>query len=525
MDPQNQPLNRFQPQGKPIKFLAIIAGVAILLSVVWYAATHGYLVTSDSVNGQYTLQKDTADQTAKTTSLKKGKTTLPSGKYIIRYTDGGSDSLRYVEVPTFLRSVQATFSSSVQRHVERVALGTLSQIAASPENTITSVNDTQQIGSTFIHPHDNPTAVAKKIGRIPINSNQNFMHNNHFIGFTFATDNGKKQVQRYSFMGQKNEIIPKAYADKPTTHLITPSTAQTDLFGVSYTKDSAASIDIYNGGTLVHTLNGLQNIAVGRQNNAVVGLSEKYAAIGHGSDHTIEVDANPKVKGSGSPKASQYTVKIYNLSNSQVEHEIKLGKTLLVEAVQINDDGSYVSVIEAGKITIFDVKSGKQIFSYAAVSVLNPQWITNSELLFGTVDKGIFRLNAKERSATTLFQTSIMNLSKFDIYNNKVYLTAYSKAGNVSAGPADGYIVDLDKEATDGNQLLQVTPTQTQEFRMQSLNNIIYVVPNTSNQGGAANLYFRTVPPSDLLKQQVEAYLKSNLRNWNTYQIVYGNHF
>lgn len=525
MDPRNQlPNNTLAQQPKFLK-QAIGAVVAIVLICVFaYAATHGRLVTGEGADGQYTLQKDTGDPAVKITNIKKGTATLGSGKYIIRYSDGGTESIRYIEVPTFLRSVRATFASVKQRQVDKVAIKTLDHIAASPNNTITSVNALQQIGTTFIHPYGDPTGHAKAVGNIFIGSNENFMHNNHFVGFTPTNDEGKKQVQRYGLMSQKNETLPKKYPDASATHLIVPATAQTDLFGVSYAKDSATSIDVYKGAEIAHTLNGLENIALGNQGNAVVALSENYAAIGYGDDYTLEADENPSRDGK-TPTANEYVIKVYELATGKVAKELKLGKTMLVGSVQINNDASYLSINENNKIIIYDLSTSKPVFSYDTPAVINPQWLNNSELLFGTTAKGVYKLNAKERSATTLFQSSLMNLSEFDVYDNKIFFTAFSKDAGASSSVADGYIAYLNQEASNANQLLRVPLGKSSQIKFQTLNNIIYAVPNSLNIGGSANADYRVVDPDPVFKEQVSSYLKANLPNWEQYQIVYGNHF
>ena len=423
-----------------------------------------------------------------------------------------------------MRSIRATFTSVKQRQVDKVAIKTLDHIAASPNNTITSVNALQQIGTTFIHPYGDPTGFEKNVGNILIGSNENFMHNNHFVGFTYANDEGKKQIQRYSFMSQKNETLPKTYYDGGATHLVVPATAQTDLFGITYTNDSATSVDVYKGAELAHTLSGLKNIALGNQGNAVVAISDGYVAIGYGDNYTLEADENPS-RDNKTPKANEYVIKIYELKTGKVVKELKLGKTMLVGSVQINDDASYLSINEDNKIIIYDLNTSKQVFSYNTPAVINPQWLNNSELLFGTTDKGIYKLNAKERSATTLFQSSLMNLSEFDVYDDKIFFTAFSKDAATSGSIADGYIAYLNQEASNANQLLRVPLGKSTQIKFQTLNNIIYVVPNSLDIGGSADADFRVVNPDAIFKQQVSSYLKANLPNWEQYQIVYGNHF
>jgi hypothetical protein len=82
----------------------------------------------------------------------------------------------------------------------------------------------------------------------------------------------------------------------------------------------------------------------------------------------------------------------------------------------------------------------------------------------------------------------------------------------------------LDKKAQDNNQLVHSTPNQNSQVKLQSLNNVIYAVPNTLDYA-QSNPDFTPTDPDELFKQQVDAFLNIKFSNYQQYKIIYGAHF
>jgi hypothetical protein len=528
MEPSTYTSSYEQPRRNLKPF--ILAGILVLVVVIggsalWYAATHGRVVTTNSANGGgYTLQKSGDEQAVEESIVSNGKTTVRSGKYILRYNDGESESLKYIEVPTFLKSVMANIQDVGQRFTERVAVATLNSLVQTPEG-IVSLDNTNNYGSIFRHQAGDPTGFGVIVDNIPLSGRDNFVHNNTYTDFTLPTDEQKVTLQRYDFMTGKMEEMPKLYTYTNTTSLIRSTTAQNNLYGVAYAEKDSVSLDVYDGNKVIHQIKNLKNIAAGEEGRRAISISDKYLATGEGSDYSIEADTTPNEEEFGSADTKNYVVKIYDITKTnKVLKSIKLGKTTSIGSLQINNDGSYLSVIDGQKLRIFNVQNGEEVFTYAASSITDPQWVSGAQLIFATVEGGLFRVDAAEKSAVALFVPKNLNLSSFDLYNNKVYFTAYStSSASKQTSVPDGYVLHLDQEAKDNNQLVRNTPLENSQVRITSLNNIIYAVSNNANFGGDAG--FREITPDQLFKNRVSALLKLKLVDPGQYKLIYGNHF
>lgn len=509
---------------------SVIATIIIIALVVgglmlWYAATHGRIKTDDSGTGGFTLQAIKEEgQAVEESIVKKGITTVSSGKYIVRYKDGQSESLKYIEVPNFLRSVKVTFTNLGQRHVERVAVTTLSNLAQGSDGVM-SVDTTMEVGNTFLHTTGDPSGLKKKSGSVPINSFSNFIHNNTLIGFTAATDSGKQQIQRYDFSNGKLEVASKVYKEETTTTLVNPTTAQNNLFGVTYAEKGNLSLDVYDGGRIVHQIKGLKNIAEGEDSRRAISITDKYLATGVGSNFSMEADESTGEEIYDQPKVKDYIVKIYDINKTDKEiKSVKVGKSSAISSIQLNNDGTYLSVADGQKLRVFNVENGDEVFTFSSTSIIDPQWVSGAQLIFGSVEDGFFKVDATDRSANALFSPDgSMNISSFDVHDNKVYFTAYSLSEFATTRSLpDGYVMYLDKDAVEGNQLVKNTPNENSQVGITSLDNTIYAVSSEANYGG--DPYFRQIDPTQTFKDQVDAFLKIKLNNPDKYKLVYGNH-
>jgi hypothetical protein len=177
---------------------------------------------------------------------------------------------------------------------------------------------------------------------------------------------------------------------------------------------------------------------------------------------------------------------------------------------------------------VINTKDSSEVFTYDLSATATPQWLNNERLLFSSADHGLFELNAKTQSASTVFSAELIKISSFSVVGDKILFTAYSDRDLTRDPAPDGFIVHLDQEAKNNNALLFALPHEDEDIKITNLWDTIYASSAKSPgvmrdaQGNFLLTSWRVTDIDASTKAKINNYLKDKVPNYTDYKIVYG---
>ncbi len=514
------------------KRAVISVGLIVLVGTLWFIATHGVLKVDTDIKGQYTYRKISDDETEKSVSSSSWNF-VASGQHEVEFkTAEDMHIIKQVEVPTFLRWATVSFAQVTQRRVEKVASSTLEHIMLGRGDAIVSTNTTRQTQTFLVHSPDDPTGLNADTRNAPPLVEQAIISNNQLITLAADISGGTIEQTPYSlqvldFTRNTTKTVKKDYV---LPALVRPSSAHNNVYGVFQGDDGKLSLDVYDGTELRTTFRNLSGAAEGDEGFKVAAISKEFIAVGYGQSYTTPADTDEHSIDADQQKEAEqdYIIRIYDLQTGREVRSINIGRISAVASIQLTDDGKYVSVVRQKGLKVYDTFKSTQVFSYDNSFVMSPQWLNNERLLFGTADNGLYEIDVKTRTASTLFSTTMLRISTFSVVANEVLFTAYSNRPTADSPTPDGYTVFLDREAADDNALIKKLPYQDEQIKLAALRNTIYAakLPVESRRDPEGNFLgpeFRPVSPVNKgFRTNVMNYLQENMKDYEQYELVFG---
>lgn len=515
------------PLKKVIWLTTGLAAAALLVGGVWYAATHGIMVITNSEGVRYTL--DRSGVTTQQVSEGSGSWALvKSGAYQLTLTTQAGQSVQQITVPSFLRSLSVSMPQITPQKIERVAAGTLGSIGLRADGEVLSANIRQQSNMLLVHPASDPTGLNADTVRIPTYTPPAITQNNRLIALAIdPATNMDVFPAVFDFASgtttqtKKSYIVSDNVDSSPTP--VAASTANTNFFGIYYEeKGTKPMFDVYDNTTLVRTFDNLSGAANAGSTRAVA-LSQKVVAIGYGDDYVL-----PQGDDGGPPPATkEYVVKLFDIASGREFRSVNIGKTNGVAGIGVSRDGSYITVSENNSVKVYDSASSTLVFSYASASDM--VWRDDTRLLFRAGEKSIFILDTKTRAASSLFLGKRLTLNSFSVYRDQLLFTGYRGERPSGDTPPDGFILSLSQPSPDNNALIENLPYTDSKIKLTSMRGVVYAARNSGSvskrdpSGNFLGPEFRPLAAEDAsLRADVNNYLSKNFANYRSYRVVLG---
>lgn len=509
-----------------IKKILLGFSLALVLVFVWYAATHGTINISN-YDGTYQLVDDA---TGKVTERKTDSfTSIKTGDYTIRIVNPDSQYMQQVTVPRFLQAAKIEVPEDLQRSVSRVAIKALERILPAKNGSFVSFNVTQRQNLLLQHFVDDPVGLKAKPMTIPLTSSVVESSNGRLIGFSPVLQSGSDLTPTiYNFsVDTAPQRADTIYSDANEPVLIPSSTTNNDVFGVLIRVSDNQQLDIFEGTKKINSLKDIKDASQTTDGGLLVGLSKNYVVIGKGGSFLQGDTTQEATEPDTSEK--QLTLTVYRISDMKEVSRIQTDGLHAISAINITDNGQYVSLLGDQDISIYDTRDANLHYRFNSLFATNVVWLTDDKLIFDSVNNGLFLMDVAKRSSQTLFAAKNFRFSSFSVVGNKVLFTAYSNLSNEKSTLADGYSVDLNTTSKSGNELVNKLPYQDSRIKATSLNNKIYISKNNTITGPSVDEngnfelpgFKPSTTPDQKLVNDAEDLLKS-LKERSSYTIVYG---
>ncbi len=510
--------------------LPVIAIVMVLAYSIGYLAGQGTLAITINGKGSYTYYQlsDDIDAPTATKNKSSGSTekTVASGTYVVQYTDDSGSAVKYVTVPGFFGTGEANFTAVAQQQVERLAYQTASQLATNDKGTIYGISTT--IGDPVTaYDTNQPLTIGKAITQT-IDTKNSALVNNKLIGFLGVTT-GRGRVAEapivYDFVTAKSTALDRKYDPYDTTlSFISPSVASTDTFGVSYTKDKKLYVDIFSGTRYKNTFEITDTVLADEGKTAAI--TDKYIAVGTGSDSVDNHDALEGSEAEHRFTEKDYVLDIYDISEKNKVRSLNIGKRS-VDLVRLSPDATYAAVTRGNTVFVYNTDNGKEVFAFEQPLVATMSWLDDNRLVLSSLEKGIYIVDARDRSAQTVFSNRNLRISGFNIVNDQILFSAYSDGiGFTNAANPDAYVAHLNRKAgAGGNDLVTKLPYKTNSFSMYAFQKKIYIrslTPPIAPSNVPAR-YQKLAPTANDYRRDAQKYLEDTIKDYRQYTLVYDN--
>ncbi|PLS81064.1 hypothetical protein CYG49_02930 [Candidatus Saccharibacteria bacterium] len=513
----NQDQYQLATQKKVLKAVSLALGALLLLLLLIFIGTHGIVkIERSNESGTYTLHKLEADK-PEGKAFEGGWRIVRSGEYTLVFEGANVSALSSVNVPSFFRSTTASFKDVAPRQVRRVATGTLHELTYGSNTEVLSIsNNTSTM--MLAHRANDPTGMSAEVRPTPPFSFQKVISNDRLLSLK-ATDDEEYIPHVFNFKTNAASEIQKVYVDENFVSTIQgPQVANSTNFAVHYGEGNDAKLDVFRDTQLIRTFASLKDTASNEEGLPATSIGNTFTAIGYGEGFVgASDDSHEEQRGDKAGAKRDYLVKLFSNSTGKEEKTINLGNVNDVAQFAVPDDGKHVAVQHTTTLSVYNDQA-KRLFSYDLSYVTDLRWLDNNRLLFDTVDRGIFVLDVSARRATSAFANTPLRVSSFNVTGNQVLFSAFSGSNSVP----DGYVIDLDTAATDGNALIKKLPYTDGTIALSTLDNIIYAAPVVSGFTGP-DPEFRPVQNIDeSTKKAVTDYLQKNIPNYTQYKLVYG---
>lgn len=499
----------------------------LILAVIGLLASYGSIRIEGISEKVQLINSDTGSIIERNS----GFSFVRSGSYTLRKADDQGQYMKEVKVPRFLFSTTVTVPSFVQKKVRRIGLATLPDVLPGT-NSIVSINRQQKQNTILIHPLDDPTGLRSSTVNIPLSSPSITISNGRLLGFT-STLESSSDLSPSIFDFRVNESSPVAvadtqYSESQNPKIIVPSTHDTSVFAVLYSKDEQFHIDIFRDNKKFKTMTNLHDISQTTEGSLLLGLTDTHLVIGRGADF-LQGDTSTE-QTTPDLDSKSLTLHVYEIDSLTEVAEVAANNLNAVSNIQLSKDGRFISLLGDQTISIYDTQSKALHYSFNSLFATDLTWLDSNRFIFKSTDNGIFSMNVDDKSSQTLFSPKNLLFSSYSLIDKDTLLfTAYHSSNGYATLP-DAYTVDLSRDAEGGNELVYELPARTELFTMTSLNNTIYVSSNNQEDTGPARDSegnfelpgFKVInnPPQELIRA-AESYL-TNFKGKESYQVVYG---
>lgn len=498
---------------KKSTLIILAAIIIVLLFTISYALSFGKLDIAIADGGVYRYYRVNSSGT---NEKKKGNASavkwLKSGEYAIEYEARGSISIKYVTVPSSLRTVNVDLRAAVLHHVERVATNTLSVIATDGKDALFSMSD---MGGTIKINNISRPLEASTVSGLQFAAHRVIVNNKLInVVASTTTKEGFGKLQIYDFATAKTTELPKLYPISVGDYFLRQASVNdSTVFGIGYQSNDKTMFDIYKDTTLVSSID-VTSAALSNDGPAIAFTDSSYV-IGYGSSGVEDDDKNKE-----NTELKKYTVETHSTASKDTTGDMSLGN-ININSLSISPNGHTIAATTDGSLLLYDVPEHKELIRADLPAVTSMTWLDNDRLLVATVE-GISVVNITDRTNETIFTNKNLKISTVTASGNTVLFTAYSNVASFEAsGLLEAYRLDLSQSSKDDNQLLSKLPRQTNTYRMEAFQKTIYITSNGATSPGTyTSEKYRNILPTQSAEDEAVAYLKSNLDNYQQYKVV-----
>lgn len=484
----------------------ISLGFLFLIWLLTFISTHGIVDTSTLSGYKLVYQIVDTEEPISISEKKSGLNFLPTGKYQLKITRGQEEFSKTITVGRFLSVLPATLNSYNQATATHVVANNRDMFVQSTTDNYTSFNVTStdllkhRVGDVF--------ALNNRIDRFSdtgVCSRMSLYQDKVLCLYSSAGDAELYQLAMIDPISNVVTIIPTTVPITESTSLIVGEQAN-GSFVLKNNKTVYYFKDITTSPVRIESTKTIAN----GESAALISTSQDTLAIVSGNDYLA-----PNSEASSEPLGSDYSVAIYSTQTGKIKATYDLKNQNPISSFKLRPQGDMAALTTVFGLRITTLASNETVFATMLDTVNTTAWFDDSAFIYSANAKGIYKVSIDQRTSYPLFSVSVVNISSFYIYHNKIYVNAFYK--NQLAQEQQGFIVDPQVKSNDNNAVYQTVPHETNDYKIAIDGSTISVLSTviegniSDGSGGTASI--------DTLSQ-ARNYLSASLKDSSKYTIT-----